>query len=509
MKQTKLFRALILVLAMLLVFPTLSACKKEDKTPSTGANGSQETADPRFEADDLPADLSFNDAEVRWMICSSETDYNMFHADESTVDYIEGELYKTATQVESRLNISLAIDHRSTTWGTRDSDYSIVCYEIINGVCEYDMITSATTLPLYSGQSEMVFKDISQLNYINLEKPWWTQNLNSVLGDEIYFVSGDGYLGSVKNLGCVFFNQNFLDAHGVTENMYELAENGEWTLEKMELLTKDMYISADGTDSQKGGDSYGVTFGDGNKYTGLIESLGIDFYTRNSDNCYTYAAASTRVIDIMDTLRNFNDNNLSVLSCIGIHETEEYSIRLEGQSRLINRAFSEGRAAFTFSLFDDAKYLYNPEAFKLGLLPYPKYDVSQEYRTAEAKLVTYIPMTAKNADMSAAVLEAWSSQMYRSVIPAYFESVLQLRYSADTEMSAMFDMIRESRAFSISSLIEDPDLLNIGAWSMKGYMTQSGSYGSKSWNVIATENELIAMAQLERIGKVFGFSVDY
>jgi hypothetical protein len=111
--------------------------------------------------------------------------------------------------------------------------------------------------------------------------------------------------------------------------------------------------------------------------------------------------------------------------------------------------------------------------------------------------------------MSAAVLEAWSSQMYRDVIPAYFENVLQLRYSTGGEMSEMFDMIRDSRAFSISSFIEDPDLLNIGAWSMKGYLTHSGTYGNKSWTVIATENELVAMAQLERIGQIFGFSVDY
>ena len=111
--------------------------------------------------------------------------------------------------------------------------------------------------------------------------------------------------------------------------------------------------------------------------------------------------------------------------------------------------------------------------------------------------------------MSAAVLEAWSSQMYRSVIPLYFEEVLQLRYSTDSEMSNMFDLIRSSRICKLESILSDPDLLNISSWSMKAYMTKHPTYGNKSWTVITTENELVTMAQLERVGKLFGFSVDY
>lgn len=99
--------------------------------------------------------------------------------------------------------------------------------------------------------------------------------------------------------------------------------------------------------------------------------------------------------------------------------------------------------------------------------------------------------------------------MYRSVIPVYFEEILQLRYSAGSEMSAMFDLIRSVRTCKLETVISDPDLLNISAWSMKGYMTKHPTYGNKSWTVITTENELVTMAQLERLGKLFGFDVDY
>jgi hypothetical protein len=99
--------------------------------------------------------------------------------------------------------------------------------------------------------------------------------------------------------------------------------------------------------------------------------------------------------------------------------------------------------------------------------------------------------------------------MYRSVVPEYFESVLQLRYSTDEEMAEMFDLIRSSRSFSISCALEDPELMIISSWSIKAYIAQNPKYGNKNWSVVAAENELIAMAQLERIGKIYGFTVNY
>ena len=507
MKKQAILRSLLILLVIVIALPVFAACKKDEEQPKDTEAYEQVTDDPRFEKDDLPADLSFNNTEIRWSICSSQAAYDYFASDEQSTNLIDREIYEATGVVEERLDIILTFDLRQYSWATRAEDYSMVCQEILNGVCESDIITGASCIPLYGGNS-MLFEDISQLNYIDLDKPWWDQNLKNAFGEGTYMVSGDAYLGSVSNLSCMYFNQDFLTDRGITENLYDTVKSGAWTLEKLEILTKDMYVEGD--ESTVLDDTYGVTFGDGNKYTSFINAFDVHFYNKNSDNVYTYAAASQTTVEKMDRLKAFNFNNPQVLPCIGEHETEEYSIMIEGKGRLINRAFTEGRAAFTFSLFDDAKFFYNPEEFAIGLLPYPKYDEQQKnYSINSSGVGFFIPVSARNADMSAAVLEAWSSQMYRSVIPVYFEEVLQLRYSTDNAMSSMFDLIRSSRTCRLDSLIEDPDLLNIGAWSMKGYMTKHPTYGNKSWSVLTAENELVAMAQLERIGELFGFSVDY
>lgn len=507
MKKQAILRGLLLLLVIVISLPVFASCKKDPEQPKDTREYDEVTDDPRFEKDDLPADLSFENAEVHWMICDNQGVYESFYVEENSISVVDKEIYNTTIRVESRLDIFLTFDYRSYTWDTRSNDYSLICQQILNGVCEADIITARGILPAYGGDT-MLFQDISELNYIDLDKPWWDQNLTGSFGSGTYMVTGDAYLGSVSSLSCIYFNQNFLNDHGVTEDLYDTVENGDWTLEKLETLTKDMYFEGD--ENTVLDDTYGVTFGDGSKYSAFLTAFNVNYYTKDSNDVFTYAASSPITVEKMDRLQSFNFNNSQVLPCIDVHETEEYSITIEGANRKINRAFQEGRAGFTFSIFDDAKYFYDPTGFKLGLLPYPKYDTQQsDYSISSSAIGFWIPTSASNADMSAAVLEAWSSDMYRSVIPVYFEEILQLRYSAGSEMSAMFDLIRSVRTCKLETVISDPDLLNISAWSMKGYMTKHPTYGNKSWTVITTENELVTMAQLERLGKLFGFDVDY
>jgi len=88
------------------------------------------------------------------------------------------------------------------------------------------------------------------------------------------------------------------------------------------------------------------------------------------------------------------------------------------------------------------------------VLPFPKYNEAQEdYRTtARATYSSFcIPVTAKDPDMSAAVLECFASESYRKVSPAYFENALKIKYTRDDESAMMFDLIKSSVTFSFAT----------------------------------------------------------
>ena len=55
-----------------------------------------------------------------------------------------------------------------------------------------------------------------------------------------------------------------------------------------------------------------------------------------------------------------------------------------------------------------------------------------------------IPVTCVNAEMAAAVLEALNAQTYRTLVPAWYEVSLKLKYSRDLISSDIIDLIHDS-----------------------------------------------------------------
>lgn len=60
-----------------------------------------------------------------------------------------------------------------------------------------------------------------------------------------------------------------------------------------------------------------------------------------------------------------------------------------------------------------------------------------------------IPVSVSDEKAAGAVLEALSSESYRTIIPEYCEVSLKVRYSQDDDVSRMFDLI-------INSVVYDP-----------------------------------------------------
>ncbi|MBQ3707176.1 MAG: hypothetical protein II889_04615, partial [Clostridia bacterium] len=93
-----------------------------------------------------------------------------------------------------------------------------------------------------------------------------------------------------------------------------------------------------------------------------------------------------------------------------------------------------------------------------GILPYPLMDESQQAygtRVQDAVSLWCIPIDAKNADMSAAVMEALAAQSWRTTTPVYFDKALKSRYSRDPETSAMMDLIKDSVLINFESLYNE------------------------------------------------------
>ena len=78
-----------------------------------------------------------------------------------------------------------------------------------------------------------------------------------------------------------------------------------------------------------------------------------------------------------------------------------------------------------------------------GLVPYPKLDESQADFISFNLGTSYaaILRSAKNQELSAAVLEALSAENHKSVVPVLYEDALKEKYSRDQTTAEMLDIL--------------------------------------------------------------------
>jgi len=78
------------------------------------------------------------------------------------------------------------------------------------------------------------------------------------------------------------------------------------------------------------------------------------------------------------------------------------------------------------------------------MIPFPKYDSAQEnYGSSTRSTFSGLGIPkCGNAEFADLILEAFSSESYRTVSPAYYEIAMKDKYSRDSVSAQMYDMIK-------------------------------------------------------------------
>ena len=268
----------MLILAALAA--NLAACGDE-KTPSkeTTSSGNETTSSADdsspFEKDDLPDNLNFGGKKVTWFIGDYNAAYwDDFYAEKQNGSRINDAVWKCRRNVEDRLGVEFDYFRKQVTWEERNDIKTTVAASVMAGDNAYDIYAGRSLVDLVAEDKKYLL-ELSSLDYINLDKPWWNKSVIEMMpGDEVYELTGDGTISLMKHAFCVFFNQTMLDSLGISENMYDLVRSGKWTIDKLTEYAKLGYSDVNGNTKPDFGDKFGLTFGDTNKYLGFQMALG-------------------------------------------------------------------------------------------------------------------------------------------------------------------------------------------------------------------------------------------
>lgn len=428
-------RIICLILAGLLTFSAVSCGKNDENKKNIGEN-SVNTAEDGFP---LPKDLRF-DGETFDLYIGIASAKQSFIAPEETGHHITDAVYARNKLVEERLGVEL--NFVSTTRTTSGDDQALESAHIRTliqgGDDTYDAFVHVQHGAMPTLIEEGLFVDWNELKYVNTDNPWWYSNVKRDIsfGNKIYCMTGDYNFKVLAGTACMAFNKTLCDELGL-EYPYQAVFDGTWThdmfLDYIKKSTKD--LNGDGVISKEN-DRMGYMGWQPEIYGDLYCGYGGNAIGKDDGNLPVLTIDSERMFTVIDKMIEVFDLDGAAV------ESTTYGYD--------DNMFAEGRLLFNDSFLSHLPEMRGYENVDVGFVPYPKLDKDQtEYysRTATTAGMTYIPVTNKNLDMTSAVLETMAYYSGETILDTYFDIILTIKSTRDTESEQMIPIIRDSARF--------------------------------------------------------------
>ena len=410
----------------------------EDNTPAdttTAAEVADTTTAPLVE-DDLP-ELNFGNTTFHFLTWKQGV--QEYYAKDQTGDAVNDAIYYRNLEVENRLGVKLEY----TEIAGNSSAFREYCQTVMTAVSAGDKSYDALGCYLRSAgvlTLQHALVDLLEVDHINFDQPWWPSSLTELntIDDKLYFMSGDIATSLVYQMMFMIYNNDLGEAQGLT-NPQDMVLEGKWTQDQMLAMATNIYSDLDASGGKSEGDRYGLF---------SYQHPNLDIFYMGADMHYVEPLASGELALSEDVLSeksyaiidkliklfyNSNDGYYT-------HKLTDSSTLMYGNSLLYN---TTGQQL--------AQVYYNTD-MNYSILPAPKYEEAQaSYLTPVAftHSMYCIPISARDADMSGAVLECLASESYRTVTPALFESSFKYKYSKGEADSKIFELIRSGVVFDI------------------------------------------------------------
>lgn len=426
-------------LAWLLFISVLAACadsgRKADSETGADLSGAEETeADTRVYPD-LP-EISFDGYtfnSMYWEVAGWSNLYQDVFSEVETGDLLNDAVYRRNATIEDKYNVKFTVNYVDNLQFATFYKKSVMAADHEFDVsftrgCEVSAVLFAD-----------VCYDLTNLNYINWDNPWWDQNSleEFSFSDYKFFVTSDITLRDKASTACVFFNKT-VQTDFKLGNFYDMVYDNTWTIENMDKLTVGIKSDLNGNGVVDNDDRFGYS---GLRDTSFILLLGGGgrYASKDENNMPQIAFEDERTFNLVDdivTLMN-NEGNYN-----NAHVTGADAAKI----------FSDNRSLFMILILSTIETLRNMEA-DFGILPIPKYTEDQKNYlhcvSIHPSSIMSIPKTTPDPDRTAIILEAWAAESRYTVIDAYYEIALKDKYSRDAESTDMLDIILENRVYDI------------------------------------------------------------
>ena len=445
-------KLMALALAMLMLLGSFIACAETTAPEETTAGAetvapgeSVETTESIYDENGyrlstLP-ELDFK-GETITVLWWNDVERPEFYVEETNGEQVNDAIFERNAKVQKTLNITFDwVDIKGQyNNGTGPAYAQHVGNQYSAGDRTYDLMSAhSRTIALTAMYGYCA--DMMDLDYLDFEMPWWPAVMTetATIGDSMYFVTGDVSTNSIHHMYTIFYNKDLLKNYPDLVEPSISVQNGDWTIDTMQALTKETYQDLDASGTANEGDFYG--------FTTLSWHLDAIYYGAGLKQC---DKDPDELLKISDDF--FSPKAIDLADKMGawFKQGDAYV-----NSTYYDDVFVNSRSLMVLARHKDIAEQIIDAGFSYGLVPAPKYDKEQErHVTCVGNPCSFyaIYVSSKDTNRAAAVLECWASEGYRTTTPALFEMTMKLRYSETSIESEMYDIIRSGIIFDFGRL---------------------------------------------------------
>ena len=432
-----------LLVAIMLLSTVLASCAESGQNEDNKGSGDTDAVQEQVtnqDVDDL-GDVSLNGRDITVISRVESVNQSEVYVEEMDSDPINDAVYNRNLALEERLDCHIDVIQILPEPGSIAGEVvDEVSNMVIAGGTDYNIVANASyTSMTLALQGRMT--DLRTTSYIDFDKNYWSEGFNDALSykDAQFFVTGPMSLSYYRYMFVTLFNKRMMEDVGIGETLYETVENGEWTIDYMKSVAELFYTDLNGSGSKDAEDLYGFCARIGptsSMMDGYWEGSEICILKKDADNVYTYEIDKERLTDSLDAVVGLLTSSSSFTATTNAGDADVLQKFAQNESAMINYRLIAVEDAVIRNMTND-----------YGILPIPKLNKAQDYKThVQVEVILYgVPSTCYDQiDDLGIFLEAYASESYNRVKPAYYGVALTSKYVKDPQSVQMLDTIVNS-----------------------------------------------------------------
>ncbi|MBE6633233.1 MAG: hypothetical protein E7620_02695 [Ruminococcaceae bacterium] len=445
-KQTRVVKTFSFGLVLVLLLGVFVGCGGDTTPPAVTTGGNQATNDPQgttppenqFDPESAPIPYleDFDGYQFDVLSRNANTTYWAGNdiCGELTGNILDQAVYSRNEIVTNQYNFDI-VEHQADEWVDLARNTWMTGGEEAFDMWAFKM----NDLPSL-GQEGMLW-NLNEVKNIRLDAAYYDQGLQepSSFANYLFFVTGDMVYMDEMATECIVFSHDLANHFNITETLgktlYQVVDDGEWTIEKFTELVRMTTADKDGNDNMDETDYWGFCWENAN-ILGFNIGMGNALLKKDASDVFVFDYDEKLVNDLESII-----NLLNAGYSVGRDWTED--------------RFDKGNQ---FCTVRGVKYLADFTSYGLnfGVLPFFKADTDQ--KNYYSFISTYgsnsinITTTVEDVELVASIIELISYQSRKTVSPVINEYLFGGRIIAHPEDVRMLELVYAGKTYELCYL---------------------------------------------------------